>query len=161
MIFRRIFRLLLPEERKTGVRVVLTVLCSAVLDFMELPTVWFQNSATHRWCGCCTQVARNLEWDSQAQKRERYRRNWRNGIRMLWNFMHSCNRKPHCVFIYSSINSVVWRNCAVERWYNVVVSSFNGAVLIFDAEILYYSISHRQEWIYLFGKYENSYWIFW
>ena len=32
MIFRRIFRLLLPEERKTGVRVVLTVLCSAVLD---------------------------------------------------------------------------------------------------------------------------------
>lgn len=39
MIFRRIFRLLLPEERKTGVRVVLTVLCSAVLDFMELPTV--------------------------------------------------------------------------------------------------------------------------
>ena len=39
MIFRRIFRLLLPEERKIGVRVVLTVLCSAVLDFMELPTV--------------------------------------------------------------------------------------------------------------------------
>ena len=36
MIFRRIFRLLLPEERKTGVRVVLTVLCSAVLDFMGL-----------------------------------------------------------------------------------------------------------------------------
>ena len=36
MIFRRIFRLLLPEERKTSVRVVLTVLCSAVLDFMGL-----------------------------------------------------------------------------------------------------------------------------
>ena len=36
MIFRRIYRLLLPEERKTGVRVVLTVLCSAVLDFMGL-----------------------------------------------------------------------------------------------------------------------------
>lgn len=36
MIFRRIYRLLLPEERKTSVRVVLTVLCSAVLDFMGL-----------------------------------------------------------------------------------------------------------------------------
>ena len=36
MIFRRIYRLLLPEERKTGVRVVLTVLFSAVLDFMGL-----------------------------------------------------------------------------------------------------------------------------
>ena len=36
MIFRRIFRLLLTEERKTGVRVVLTVLFSAVLDFMGL-----------------------------------------------------------------------------------------------------------------------------
>ena len=36
MIFRRIYRLLLPEERKTGVRVVLTVLCSDVLDFMGL-----------------------------------------------------------------------------------------------------------------------------
>ena len=39
MIFRRIFRLLLPEERKTGVRVVLTVLCSAVLDFMGLASL--------------------------------------------------------------------------------------------------------------------------
>lgn len=36
MIFRRIFQLLLPEERKIGLRVVLTVLCSAVLDFMGL-----------------------------------------------------------------------------------------------------------------------------
>ena len=35
-IFQRIYRLLQPEERKTGIRVVCTVLLSAILDFMGL-----------------------------------------------------------------------------------------------------------------------------
>ena len=35
-ILRRIYRLLLPDERRTGGRVVVTVLLSAVLDFMGL-----------------------------------------------------------------------------------------------------------------------------